>query len=102
MLAAMERHGIKVDRQILQQLSADFGQRMAELEDEAYKLAGRPFNLGSPKQLGEVLFKEQGLASARKTRTGSHAPPPRLLEGLAAAGPSAAARPSSTGASCRS
>jgi DNA polymerase-1 len=85
-LAAMERHGIKVDRQILKQLSADFGQRMAELEEQAYKLAGRLFNLGSPKQLGEVLFKEQGLAASRKTRTGEHTTAAQVLETLAAEG----------------
>jgi DNA polymerase-1 len=85
-LAAMERHGIKVDRQILKQLSIDFGRRMAELEEQAYKLAGRPFNLGSPKQLGEVLFKEQGLATSRKTRTGEHTTAAQVLETLAAEG----------------
>ena len=85
-LAGMERHGIKVDRQILKGLSADFGQRMIELEETAYKLAGRPFNLGSPKQLGEVLFKEQGLAASRKTRTGELTTGAQVLETLAAEG----------------
>jgi DNA polymerase I len=85
-LAGMERHGIKVDRQILKGLSADFGRRMAELEEQAYKLAGRPFNLGSPKQLGEVLFKEQGLAGSRKTRTGELTTGAQVLETLAADG----------------
>ena len=59
---------------------------MAELEEQAYKLAGRPFNLGSPKQLGEVLFKEQGLAASRKTRTGEHTTAAQVLETLAAEG----------------
>jgi DNA polymerase I len=85
-LAGMERHGIRVDRQILKALSADFGRRMAELEEQAYKLAGRPFNLGSPKQLSEVLFKEQGLAASRKTRTGEHTTGAQVLEALAAEG----------------
>jgi DNA polymerase I len=85
-LAAMEQHGIRVDRQILKGLSADFGQRMVELEEQAYKLAGRPFNLGSPKQLSEVLFKEQGLAASRKTRTGEHTTAAQVLETLAAEG----------------
>ena len=85
-LAAMERRGIKVDPAMLRQLSADFGARMAELEAEAYRLAGRAFNLGSPKQLGEILFDEQGLDSARKTRTGSHGTAADILEGLAAQG----------------
>ncbi len=85
-LAGMEQHGIKVDRGALRELSTDFGRRMLELEEEAHKLAGRPFNLGSPKQLGELLFDEQGLASARKTRTGSHMTTANVLEGLAAQG----------------
>ena len=85
-LEAMERRGITVDRQILKALSADFSARMAELEAEAIKLAGRPFNLGSPKQLGEILFDEQGLAAGRKTKTGSHATSANVLEALAAQG----------------
>ncbi len=85
-VAAMERRGIKVDPPMLSRLSADFGARMAELEAEAYRLAGRAFNLGSPKQLGEILFDEQGLDSARKTRTGSHGTAAGILEGLAAQG----------------
>jgi DNA polymerase I len=85
-LAAMERRGIKVDPAMLRQLSADFSARMAELEAKAYRLAGRAFNLGSPKQLGEILFDEQGLESGRKTRTGSHGTAAGILEGLAAQG----------------
>jgi DNA polymerase I len=85
-LAAMERRGIKVDPAMLRQLSADFGARMAELEAKAQRLAGRTFNLGSPKQLGEILFDEQGLESGRKTRTGSHGTAAGILEGLAAQG----------------
>jgi DNA polymerase-1 len=85
-VAAMERRGIKVDRSILKGLSADFTARMAELEARAHRIAGRAFNLGSPKQLGEILFDDQGLASGRKTRTGSHATTADILEGLAAQG----------------
>ena len=85
-LAAMERLGIRVDPAMLRQLSADFSARMAELEAEAHRLAGRPFNLGSPKQLGEILFDEQGLESGRKTRTGSHGTAAGILESLAAQG----------------
>ena len=59
---------------------------MAELEEQAYRLAGRTFNLGSPKQLGEVLFQEQGLAASRKTKTGSHTTGADVLEALAAEG----------------
>jgi DNA polymerase-1 len=85
-LAAMERRGIKVDPAMLRALSADFAGRMAELEASAHRLAGLAFNLGSPKQLGEILFDEQGLESARKTRTGSHGTAAGILEGLAAQG----------------
>ena len=60
-LSAMERAGIKVDPAALADLSADFARRMAEAEAEAHRLAGRPFNVGSPKQLGDVLFEEMGL-----------------------------------------
>ena len=83
----MERWGIKVDAHRLRQLSAEFTQRMAGLEDEAYKLAGRSFNLGSPKQLGEVLFDELNLGGAgRKTKTGAYATGVEVLEELAVAG----------------
>ncbi|MEM9443619.1 MAG: DNA polymerase, partial [Pseudomonadota bacterium] len=57
-LDKMERRGIKVDRTVLQQLSSDFTKRMKELEATAHQQAGHEFNLGSPKQLGEVLFDE--------------------------------------------
>ena len=83
----MERHGIRVDAHRLRRLSAEFTQRMAGLEAEAYKLAGRSFNLGSPKQLGEVLFDELSLGGAgRKTKTGAYATGADVLEELALAG----------------
>ncbi len=85
-LERMERTGILVDRAILRRLSQDFTSRMAELETEIHKLAGRPFNLGSPKQLGEILFQEQGLQGGRKTKSGSHATGANVLEDLAAQG----------------
>ena len=86
-VAAMEARGIKVDAQRLRHLSADFTQRMAERELEAYRLAGRSFNLGSPKQLGEVLFDELGLGGAgRKTKTGAYATGAEVLEELALQG----------------
>ena len=87
-VAAMEIAGIRVDRGRLQRLSADFTQRMAGLEAEAYKLAGRTFTLGSPKQLGEVLFDELGLGgNQRKTKTGAYATDADVLEELAAQHP---------------
>ncbi len=86
-LAGMETQGITVDKGRLHQLSGIFTQRMAELEEEAIKLAGHPFNLGSPKQLGEVLFDELALGGqGRKTKTGAYATGAEVLEELAAAG----------------
>ncbi len=85
-LAAMEREGIKVDRQMLSRLSADFMQRMGALEAEAHAQAGRSFNIGSPKQLGEILFDEMGLEGGKKTKTGAWVTDGDVLEDLAAAG----------------
>lgn len=85
-LVEMELAGVKVDPEKLRLLSNDFGVRMAELEAEAHRLAGRPFNLGSPKQIGEVLFKEMGLASGRTTATGAMSTDASMLEDLAAQG----------------
>jgi len=85
-LAAMEVAGIKVDRHHLETLSSEFSQRMAELEEAAWKLAGRHFNLGSPKQLGEILFDEMGIGGSRRTKTGAHATGADVLEQLAAEG----------------
>ena len=83
----MERHGIKVDAHRLRSLSGEFTQRMAAFEDQAYQLAGRSFNLGSPKQLGEVLFDELSLGGAgRKTKTGAYATGVEVLEELALQG----------------
>ncbi len=85
-LAMMENHGIKVDPDQLRKLSYDFSNRMGELEAEAHKLAGRPFNLGSPKQVGELLFQEMGLASGRMTASGAASTDASMLEDLAAQG----------------
>ena len=82
-LANMENEGIKVDRAVLSRLTSDFAQKMAQLEDEAYELAGRKFNLGSPKQLGEILFDDLGLPGGKKTKTGAWQTGAGILEGLA-------------------
>jgi len=85
-LGRMERRGIAVDRQILSRLSGDFAQAAAALEDDIYQLAGERFNIGSPKQLGDILFGKMGLAGASKTATGQWSTSARILEDLAAEG----------------
>ncbi|WP_407924841.1 DNA polymerase I [Devosia aurantiaca] len=85
-LARMEARGITVDRQILNRLSGDFAQRAAALEAEAYELAGQSFNLGSPKQLGEILFDKMGLEGGTKTKTGAWSTGADVLEDLALKG----------------
>jgi DNA polymerase-1 len=83
-LAAMETHGIKVDRAELQGMSAEFGRRMMALEGEIHALAGQPFNLGSPKQLGEILFDKLRLPGGKKSgKTGAYATGADVLEDLA-------------------
>ncbi len=91
-LAAMEMAGIKVDREALARMSNAFAQKMAALEDEIHQLAGRSFNVGSPKQLGEILFDEQGLEGGKKGKTGAYATGAQVLEDLAAEGSELAAR----------
>ncbi|MDB5464685.1 MAG: polA [Phenylobacterium sp.] len=85
-LVEMELAGVKVDPERLRVLSNDFSVRMGELELEAHRVAGRPFNLGSPKQIGDLLFKEMGLASGRTTATGAASTDASMLEDLAAQG----------------
>ena len=85
-IAQMENHGIKVDRTELSRLSGYFAQKMAALEDEAYQVAGVKFNLGSPKQLGEILFDQMGLPGGKKTKTGAWQTGAGVLDDLAASG----------------
>ncbi len=85
-VAQMENHGIKVDRSVLARLSSDFSQKMAQLEDKATELAGQPFNVGSPKQLGEILFGKMELPGGKKTKTGAWQTGASVLEDLATEG----------------
>ena len=85
-IAKMENHGIKVDRAELARLSGMFAQKMAGLEAEAYELADTQFNLGSPKQLGEILFDQMGLEGGKKTKTGAWQTGAGVLESLAEKG----------------
>ena len=85
-IVQMESHGIRVDRNVLSNLSSEFAQKMAMMEDSIHKLAGESFNLASPKQLGEILFDKQGLPGGKKTKTGAYATGAEILEGLSADG----------------
>ncbi|MBM3586169.1 MAG: DNA polymerase I [Alphaproteobacteria bacterium] len=85
-LRDMERAGIPVERATLERLSADLGRRLVELEAVIHKLAGHPFAIGSPKQLGEVLFDEMGLGGGKKGKTGAYGTGADILEDLAAQG----------------
>jgi len=85
-LADMEREGITIDPDLLRKLSNDFAQQMAGLEQEIAKLAGEAFNVGSPKQLGDILFGKMGLPGGQKTKTGAWSTDASVLEDLAAQG----------------
>ena len=85
-LARMEERGISVDRQVLSRLSGDLAQAAAAYEDEIYELAGEKFTIGSPKQLGDILFGKMGLPGASKTKTGQWSTSAQVLEDLAAEG----------------
>jgi DNA polymerase I len=82
-LAAMERSGIKVDRDTLSRMSNAFAQKMAGLEDEIYEMVGRKFNVGSPAQVGEVLFDDMGLEGGKKGANGKYSTGADILEDLA-------------------
>jgi len=85
-LVDMERAGIKVDPARLKALSDDFTKRLAKLEKGIHKLAGREFNVGSPKQLGEILFEEMSLTGGKKGKAGAWSTGADVLEDLAAQG----------------
>ena len=85
-IARMEMAGIRVDRDMLSRLSGDFSQILVRLEEEIQEDAGEKFSVGSPKQIGDILFGKMGLPGAKKTPSGQWATPATLLEELAQAG----------------
>ena len=91
-LAAMENAGITVNPSILARMSNDFATRMAALNREILDLAGEDFNVGSPKQLGEILFDKMGLEGGKKAKTGAYSTSADILEDLAANGVGIAAK----------
>ncbi|MGV6850522.1 MAG: DNA polymerase I [Marinibacterium sp.] len=82
-LARMEMAGIKVDRDTLSRMSNAFSQKMAALEAEIHELAGEVFNVGSPSQVGEILFEKMSLPGGKKGKTGKYSTPADVLEDLA-------------------
>jgi|TARA_Y100000031_G_scaffold105043_1_gene115554 DNA polymerase-1 len=81
-LRDMERLGIRVDGKELKRLSEDFGKRLGDLEAEIHRMVDHEFNIGSPKQLGEVLFDELGLPGGKKGKTGAYGTGAEVLEAL--------------------
>jgi len=85
-IAQMESDGVRVDPAILKQMSEEFGKKLIKLEEEIHKLAGTEFNVGSPKQIGEILFESMGLEGGKKTKSGQWSTDVKALEDLAAQG----------------
>ncbi len=81
-LLAMEQAGVKVDKADLQAMSLDFAARMAVMETEAHAIAGEAFNLGSPKQLGEILFDRMKLPGGKRMKTGAWGTDASVLQDL--------------------
>ena len=82
-LYRIERNGVMIDADTLARQSHELGQRILQLEQEAYAIAGQPFNLSSPKQLGEIFFDKLGLPVVKKTATGARSTDEEVLEKLA-------------------
>ncbi|MBL0150750.1 MAG: DNA polymerase I [Ideonella sp.] len=84
LLARIERHGVLIDSALLAAQSHELAERMVQLEQKAYEIAGQPFNLGSPKQIGEILFGRLGLPVKKKTASGAPSTDEEVLQELAA------------------
>jgi DNA polymerase I len=85
-LARMERRGISIDRPVLSRLSGDFAQTAARVEAEIQEIAGEPVNVGSPKQIGDIIFGKMGLPGGSKTKTGAWSTSAQILDELAEQG----------------
>ncbi len=83
LLQRIERHGVLIDPALLAQQSQQLAERMLQLEQQAYEIAGQPFNLGSPKQIGEILFVQLGLPVKKKTASGAPSTDEEVLQELA-------------------
>jgi len=86
LLAKLETNGIKVDAKYLKKLSAQFEKKLKKIEKSIYSLAGKEFNIGSPKQLGEIIYNDLKIAKLKKTKKGSLATNAGVLEDLALTG----------------
>jgi DNA polymerase-1 len=85
-LARMERRGISIDRQVLARLSGEFAQTAARVEAEIQEIAGEPINVGSPKQIGDIIFGKMNLPGGSKTKTGAWSTSAQILDDLAEQG----------------
>ena len=86
LLSKLEMNGVKVNNSYLKKLSKKFEDRLKKKEKEIYKISGKHFNIGSPKQLGEIIYNDLKIAKLKKTKKGSLATSARILEDLAAEG----------------
>src|SRR5712671_1815081 len=85
-LARMERRGISIDRQVLSRLSGEFAQTAARVEAEIQEIAGEPINVGSPKQIGDILFGKMAIPGGTRTKTGAWSTSAQILDELAEQG----------------
>ena len=83
LLASIEINGVKVDKEYLKKLSKNFTGKISKIEKEIFSMAKREFNIGSPKQLGEIIYNDLKIANLKKTKKGSLATSAKILEDLA-------------------